>query len=146
MKEPPLGLPQYTEAVGREGYSTARAAKTGLSQHPVKSTNNAHHRFALTLRIDERDQRPESSRGGSSSPGIGREVVLRAIYPRNANNAQVSANCHFPEFSRRAKKTNRLVTILTAYATILRMPEGTAAHLEAKNALLRQLIAGIPAQ
>jgi hypothetical protein len=43
-------------------------------------------------------------------------------------------------------KTNRLVTVLRAYAAILPMPEETIADLEAKNASLRQLLAATPVQ
>ena len=60
-----------------------------LSNH----TNNAYHRFALTLRIG---QLPESSRGGSSSQTSAGRFVLCPTYPRNAKTLKSPPIATFP--------------------------------------------------
>ena len=96
VKEPLLGLPQYTEALDRVGCSTSRHRKAPSLQCPFKSTNNAHYRLALILQVGGCHQLPEFSRVGSSFPNIGRDVVLRATYPRKGKTLKSPPIAIFP--------------------------------------------------
>ena len=97
VKEPPLCLSEYAEALGRVGCSTARRRKAEYHKHAVKSTNTLIIDFALSdLRIHGRDQLPECNRGGFPSPGTGREVVLRATYRRKGKTLKSPPIATFP--------------------------------------------------